>query len=194
MISEILKAETASCHDAIENARRFVRLGSPDFSQDEYVELLARLYGFYKPLERAFREQSELMTALAYQGRFKLPLLAEDLTYLGYDAARLEALPQCADLPPTTTLPQTLGCIYVMEGSTHGAQFLAKRLQAQLHLDEAGLRYYRGYGSETSNQWKAFKQYLDNAIQSEADAATVVQAATQTFQALHRWMDADTAA
>jgi heme oxygenase len=190
MISETLKVETAACHDAIENAKRFTRLGSEDFSRDEYVEMLSRFYGFYKPLEESFRRHPALMEALQYQQRFKLPLLTQDLTDLGVSPQALEALPLCTDLPPTESMAQALGCIYVMEGSTHGAQFIAKRLQAQLQLDEKGLRYYRGYGSQTMSQWKAFKDYLDTTI-TPAEEPVVVAAATRAFECLQRWMDSD---
>ncbi len=190
MISETLKVETSACHDAIENAKRFTRLGSEDFSRDEYVEMLSRFYGFYKPLEEAFRGHPALMEALNYQQRFKLPLLIQDLTDLGVSPQALDAFPVCTDLPPTDSLPQALGCIYVMEGSTHGAQFIAKRLQAQLQLGDQGLSYYRGYGSQTMSQWKAFKEYLDTTVHT-AEEPTVVQAATQAFQCLQRWMDSD---
>ncbi|WP_303673647.1 biliverdin-producing heme oxygenase [Vampirovibrio chlorellavorus] len=190
MISETLKVETAACHDAIENAKRFTRLGSEDFSRDEYVEMLSRFYGFYQPLEAAFRLHPTLMSALHYQQRFKLPLLIQDLTDLGVSQETLDALPLCQDLPPTESEAQALGCMYVMEGSTHGAQFIAKRLQARLQLDDKGLSYYRGYGSQTMSQWKAFKDYLDTTI-TPTDEPVVVAAATQAFECLQRWMDSD---
>ncbi len=189
MISETLKTETARHHEAIENAKRLSRLGSEDFSKAEYIGILEKFYGFYKPLEQAFRQHPEIIEALDYEKRFKLPLLQQDLHYLGHTEATLETLPQCQDLPPTETPAQTLGCIYVMEGSTHGSQFIAKRLRAQFDLAEEGVSFYNGYGKETMPQWMAFKTYLDSSVEKNQAGDAVVDAASKTFEALHRWMD-----
>lgn len=191
MISEQLKTETARHHEAIENARRFSRLGADDFSKSEYIDILERFYGFYKPLEQAFGTHPDMMAALGYEKRFKLPLLERDLMALGHSAAQIASLSVADDLPPTATVAQALGCVYVMEGSTHGSQFIARRLRESLALtDGQGLSFYEGYGKDTMTQWKAFKAYLDTTIQSEPERQEVVDAAAKTFEALHRWMDA----
>ncbi|MEM9456448.1 MAG: biliverdin-producing heme oxygenase [Myxococcota bacterium] len=46
-----------------------------------------------------------------------------------------------------------LGWLYVFEGSTLGAEFLAERMSAS---DGRGMNYYRVYGSKTRVQWEAF--------------------------------------
>jgi len=189
MISERLRAETAQHHEAIENAKRFSRLGAPDFNREEYKEILERFYGFYQPLEAAFRQFPQVMEALAFDARFKLPALTRDLKFLGHTDESLAQLPQCDFAPELKTLPQALGCLYVMEGSTHGAQFIARRLREQFNLDGEGVSYYEGYGKDTMPRWKAFKEYLDSALTDGAQDDQVVATASQTFEALHRWMD-----
>lgn len=188
-ISERLRAETAGQHKAIENARRFNRLGSEDYTKDEYIGILERFYGFYAPLEEKFRKHEDIMQALDYGQRFKLPLLKEDLTALGHTEDSLSDLPLCDALPPTGTPAQAIGAIYVMEGSTHGAQYIAKRLRQQLGLGGTGLKFYEGYGAETMPRWQAFKSYLDSAFDPARDGDAVVTSATRTFEALHEWMD-----
>jgi heme oxygenase len=191
MISDVLKTETACHHEAIENARRLIRLGSDDFSKDEYIDVLEKFYGFYQPLERAFGMHTEVMAALDYNQRFKLPLLQKDLILFGHTPDSLSRLRECEDLPPTETTGQVLGSIYVMEGSTHGSQFIAKRLRAHFNLEDEGVTFYQGYGKDTMSQWKKFKTYLDQEIsqKGEGEAEAVVHAAAETFKALHRWMD-----
>lgn len=191
MISDTLKTETASHHDAIENAKRFSRLGSEDFSKPEYIQLLEKFYGYYRPLENAFRQHPDMMDALHFEQRFKRPLLEQDLRYFGHDDASLAKLPDCQDLPPTQSRAEAIGCIYVMEGSTHGAQFIARRLREQLKLDDGnGLRFYEGYGKDTHTQWKAFKTYMDKQFDKDSEGNAIVSAASKTFESLHRWMDA----
>ncbi|HEY9687374.1 MAG TPA: biliverdin-producing heme oxygenase [Coleofasciculaceae cyanobacterium] len=188
-ISQRLREETAGQHRAIEEARRFNRLGQEDFSNPEYVQLLARFYGFYKPLEAEFRKHSEMMGALDYERRFKLPLLEKDLKFFGLDDEALARLPVCGALPPTTTASEVIGTIYVMEGSTHGAQFITKRLRQQLALGEQGLAFYEGYGQETMPRWQEFKTYLDSTFAPDRDGDAVVASAVRTFEALHDWMN-----
>ncbi len=189
MISERLRAETSGHHDAIENAKRFSRLGSDDFSLPEYVGILEKFFGFYKPLEELFRQHPDVLDALDYERRFKLPLLKRDLLHLGHTEESLESIEICRSLPRVDTRAQALGCIYVMEGSTHGSQFIAKRLLEKLPLQDGGLSFYEGYGKDTMPQWKTFKAYLDETVDKDAEGNDVVAAAAQTFEALHRWMD-----
>ncbi len=189
MISEQLKTETAHHHEAIENAKRFTRLGSDDFSREEYIGILERFYGFYKPLEAAFRAHADIMDSLHYEKRFKLPLLEKDLIFFGHTPEQISQLPVATDLPPVSSKAQALGCIYVMEGSTHGSQFIARRLRGQLNLDGQGVVFYEGYGKDTMSQWKDFKGYLDSSVATDAEKQEVVDAAAKTFEALHRWMD-----
>jgi heme oxygenase len=189
MISERLRTETAAHHESIENAKRFSRLGEPDFSLEEYKQILERFYGFYKPLEAVYRGFPEMMDALDYNARFKLPLLADDLKHLGHTDEALAQIPNCTLLPSLQTLAQVLGCVYVMEGSTHGSQFIAKRLREQFSLHDGGLTYYEGYGKDTMARWKTFKTYLDTRLQDGAQDDQVVATAGETFEALHRWMD-----
>jgi heme oxygenase (biliverdin-IX-beta and delta-forming) len=189
MISERLRAETSQHHEAIENAKRFSRLGCEDFSRSEYTELLEKFFGFYKPLEEALGQQEDILKSLTYHNRFKLPLLKKDLLYLGHTENSLDQIEVCADLPTLMTKAQVLGCIYVMEGSTHGSQFIAKRLKEQLALNGNGLAFYEGYGKDTMSMWKIFKSYLDESIDEQKEGNEVVSSAAQTFNALHRWMD-----
>jgi heme oxygenase len=188
-ISQRLREETAGQHRAIEEARRFNRLGQQDFSREEYIQLLERFYGFYKPLEAEFRKHPEMMNALDYERRFKLPLLETDLKFFGLDDDALSRLPVCSALPPTETTAEVIGAIYVMEGSTHGAQFITKRLRQQLALGEQGLAFYQGYGQETMPRWQEFKTYLDSTFAPDRDGDAVVASAVRTFEALHDWMN-----
>lgn len=189
MISERLRSETAGHHESIEQAKRFSRLGSDDFTLPEYVDILEKFYGFYQPLEVAFQQHADVMEALDYNARFKLPLLKQDLMHLGYTEERITQLPVCADMPETGSKAHVLGCMYVMEGSTHGSQFIAKRLREHFGLHEGGLAFYEGYGKDTMPQWKLFKAYLDSEVAQGQDGDAVVAAAAKTFEALHRWMD-----
>lgn len=189
MISERLRSETAGHHESIEQAKRFSRLGNDDFTLPEYVEILERFYGFYQPLEVAFCRHADVIDALQYEARFKLPLLKKDLIHLGHTEESIARLPICSDMPATDSKAHVLGCMYVMEGSTHGSQFIAKRLRERFNLQDGGLAFYEGYGQNTMPQWKAFKAYLDSEVSQGQDGDAVVMAAAQTFESLQCWMD-----
>src|SRR5262249_36575930 len=105
------------------------------------------------------------------------------------DDASLAALPTATRQPSVDSPEQAIGTIYVMEGSTHGAQYISKRLAAHFNLDGNGLRFYEGYGKDTMPQWQAFKTYLDSAFDTARDGDTIVASAVHTFEALQDWMD-----
>ncbi len=189
LISARLRTETADHHERIENARLFKRLSADDFSMDDYREILSRFYGFYAPLEKAFSQHANIMQALDYDQRFKLPLIAADLRAMGMTDDTLAAIPECTELPSTDTAAHAMGCIYVMEGSTHGAQFIARTIRQKLNLTEpTGVTFYEGYGKNTHPMWAAYKTYLDGSFDPATQGDEIVEAASATFNALQHWM------
>ena len=134
-----LKSETATQHTSLENSLDlFERAATPE----GYRRLLAQFYGLYRPMEE------DLAQALAWEahhwdfgGRRKTPWLETDLSALGLDAAAIARLPVCDVLPPLAGPGAVIGCLYVLEGSTLGGQFISRQLRQALGIDpESGGR------------------------------------------------------
>lgn len=185
-----LKSETRPHHERTEAQ---VRLMDADLTPTAYRRHLEALHGFYVPLEaRLARLGLEAVPGLSVHARWKVPLLKEDLCALGHDDASLERLPHCAGLPPLTGVPEALGCLYVLEGSTLGGQLILRHLRR--HFDGVSLgdfSFFRAYGDEVGPRWRAFGDAVNHASIAATEAtfdARVVTGAQDTFDAFADWL------
>jgi heme oxygenase (biliverdin-IX-beta and delta-forming) len=175
-----MRHETRPYHDALEQNPFNQALLREDVTKAVVERFLAKMYGFLLPYE-AQLHAAALPPACQADERRRAHLIREDL-----GAARADALPHCAALPPLGTETQLLGAMYVLEGSTLGGQFIGQALA------KAGLppsAYFTGYGPQTGALWKAFGQQLTQTVTSAADQDAVVAAAVLTFQSLAQWIN-----
>jgi heme oxygenase len=183
-----LKAETAHLHAQIEGVVPLLR---PSLDRDGYRAYLARLLGYQGPLEarlaafgHAWHEHG-----LHFEGRRKAALLVRDLGALGLTALELGALPECTALPPLCSLDEAWGCLYVLEGSTLGGQFIQRTLGPKLRLSPGdGLAFLGGYGAETGARWNEFTTALDRFDASGCDRGAVLRGACDTFATQMAWL------
>ena len=181
-----LKAATQREHERIERRMPF---DTPQFDVGGYRELLAALYGFYRPLEDDLAATVREIAALQWAQRVKLPLLALDLHALGLRSADLHGLPACTDLPGVATRARALGCLYVLEGSTLGGQVLQRMVAARFGAPVAdALRFLRSYGQEVGARWRSFLCCLEG-LPHGPPAAQAEAAARETFIALESWLE-----
>lgn len=162
----------------------------PDFSREDYRDLLRRFHGYYHPLEQDLLNAGHWRDiGLDYPQRLKTAALERDLVTLGDAAPSL--LPQCSSLPDVSPLPASLGCLYVLEGATLGGQIISRHLREHLGLTPAtGAAFFSGYGPDTGPRWKEFGTVLTTAAREE-DGDAIVAAANQTFMTLSDWIFAD---
>lgn len=189
MLSERLKGETRAEHEAIE--RSLSVLMSPELTRERYGGVVAGFYGFFagwEPRALAAMPGGELLEL--FRERSKTAQLADDLRALGFDQARIEAIPLCTGEAsvPASSLPEVFGTMYVTEGSTLGGQIIAARLEKQLGLtNDKGYMYFRGAGARTMPRWRAFKAILDSAVPPDAHDRAVASA-RDTFTKLQAWL------
>jgi heme oxygenase (biliverdin-IX-beta and delta-forming) len=146
------------------------------------------MHGFVAPMEAAFGDlPAELSTELEMNRRQKAGLIVGDLEALAprLGHAPLDA-PWCDALPARGTVPQALGALYVLEGSTLGSRWLVR------HLTPLGIErccaYLLSYGEDLGAMWNKLRAVLSSHSQRypEQDAA-LVAAAQETFQSLDLW-------
>ena len=182
MILQRLREETRSAHDGIE---RELEAFEAHRSLDRHRLLVARFFGFYAVWEP--QVGASLADEAFFAPRRKIPLLEQDLDFLGYDRRAIEALPRCDNPPSVASLPETLGSLYVLEGSTLGGQVIARRLERSLGLSNGrGYAFFRSYGREVGAMWKAFGARLSALPSAAGDAS--VRSAQATFARLHSWL------
>lgn len=171
----LLKEGTKSQHDKLESDLNLLR---QDLKLDEYVELLKRFYGIYKPLEPLLNIPAD---------RLKTSHLEKDLRYFNVN---LELVEMCEDLPEVLSKSHSYGVRYVLEGSTLGGQVLTKHFKEFFYISpDSGCFFFSGYGPETMSMWKQFQNELMNfSSTDEYSPEVLVESARDTFRLFHRWL------
>ncbi|MFW2014445.1 biliverdin-producing heme oxygenase [Acinetobacter bereziniae] len=169
-----LKQTTAEEHDRMEV---LMQQSGAFASQDNYAQFTLSQYYFQKDVEHLYEDSKvqQLIPDLDVRGRSDAAL--QDLADLGVQ-------PQQSDIAThNVSFPQSLGWIYVSEGSTLGAAFLLKEAQAKFGFNaEFGARNLAAYPEGRGLVWKRFKQTLDEANFSSEDQQLIIEGAMQGFQ------------
>ncbi|QBD81554.1 biliverdin-producing heme oxygenase [Ktedonosporobacter rubrisoli] len=164
-----------------------------------YRRLLESYYGFYKPLDAVYEHIEQLdgwqEVNLSLAERKKSQWLEKDLRILGDSQDVIDALPRYqGETYQVTSIPQALGLLYVVEGSTLGGQYLARIVEDALHIDkDSGSAFFRSYGPQNAHtMWKAFCQQLcayaerhPEQTQSIIDSALAVYAVANQRLVVH---------
>lgn len=181
-----LKEGTRPEHERIEGA---VPLMDPRFGAGAYRRYLARLLGFYAPLEERLARHDWARLGVDIPGRRKVPLLERDLRTLGWSPEA--ALPGCDALPDVSEPAAALGCVYVVEGSTLGGQILTRALKARLPAELHGaFAFLDCYGERTGAMWKLFREQVEVAAARVGNERRLLQGARDTFHRLDAWLRA----
>lgn len=182
-----LKAATQPYHRALEQQ---INLETLSRSLAHYRQLLQRFYGFYTAAEAQLATLPWSTAGFDWAARRHTPPLANDLLWLGETPATLAALPRCQTLPQLSDIPQALGYLYVVEGSTLGGQLISRHLQQTLPgLQPAGCQFFQRYGTQVGPMWRAFGHFVNTYVTMHPTAAVpMVDTACATFQQLQLWL------
>lgn len=188
MLSAHLKAQTRPHHDRAEASPAMQAVVSPRLTRAAYRDHLARLLAFYGPTEAALADVDGLADVL--------PDLAERLVKTEWLRDDLDRLGGGVEVPearaPAWTVPEALGVLYVVEGSTLGGRIIARELARSVGVtpDDGG-RFYASYRDDRGARWTAFKSALDAYGEAHPEASDdAVRAASDTFDVLRTWMEA----
>lgn len=178
-----VRHETASEHQRLESQ---IPISSSDFDLAAYIKLLTNFWSIYRPLE-ARLSHLRLPPELQTEHRSKLHLLEKDLHLLAPQSALPAAMPAC--LPAIDDLPQALGCMYVMEGSTLGGQIICRIMQERFGLTrEHGCAFFSSYGAEVGTMWKKFSEQARWVLKSAGDQQRFIETAKLTFHCFEQWL------
>ncbi len=179
-----LKRETLAEHERVERSMPVMGDG---LELATYIATLQRLYGFVLGWEQWAAQSTCAAVQTLLAGRRRSDQLRADLHHFG------------AELPPdvypgpalsAASQAQVLGCLYVMEGSTLGGQFIARHVEAVLALAPGvGDAFFRGYGEATGAMWRQVKDALESLPEAAADE--VIDAAKILFHDFARWNEKD---
>ncbi|MBK8813055.1 MAG: biliverdin-producing heme oxygenase [Acidobacteria bacterium] len=177
-----LKSRTAHQHQATEAT---VNLMRPDFTLDDYRELLKRFFAFYEPFEAKVQESlAENPIELDHSERLNTPRLLKDLKNLGYSDDEINAFERAETFPDLDSKENIFGSLYVIEGSTLGGQVIGRHLKQHFDLDASnGAAFFLGYGPDTGKMWRGYAEAVTKFAET-ADTEKIIAGANQTFEAI----------
>lgn len=186
-LSDYLKIESLRAHESIERSFDLMSVVAHEHS---YIEVLKAFYSYYRQIEVFLENFAKDLSQIGLDltARLKLQFLKEDLHH--YRLTNLEDLPRLKEhqLPQIRNVLEALGVLYVLEGSTLGAQVISLQLKRSklLGANGEGGRFLSGYGDKTHEMWATFKIAL-NRFSGHNDA-TVLHSVKETFQTLENWL------
>jgi heme oxygenase (biliverdin-IX-beta and delta-forming) len=155
---------------------------------ERYRTLLSRLLGFHGPLERRLAHVDLRPVGLDLDARLKAHLLEDDLRCLGVEPGQV---PACDDLPALPALPEALGCLYVLEGSTLGGQVISRHLRETMGIvPGGGGSFFASKGRDVGALWRAFCRALEAGCPGEPEAVRAAESAARTFSSFNGWLAA----
>ncbi|WP_116106130.1 biliverdin-producing heme oxygenase [Lewinella sp. IMCC34191] len=90
--------------------------------------------------------------------------------------------PTAASPDQTVTLPQALGILYVLEGSSLGGSIIYRKLRENSALTAGEpFSFYRNQADWGLQQWRSLAKVLDSVELSEAEMEEATRSAQDTF-------------
>jgi len=175
MLSERLKEETRSLHDALEQNPFMQKMENRSFNHKDYQTLLMLFYGLHHMTEGQLSEYEELNMPL----RERTSSLEHDLKELGCSESCMHKSCDMDLEIKIDTLSKAYGALYVLEGSRMGGMFLTKMIRSSLGED-VPMRYFEGFKEKTPAYVHEFKEFL-NEKETIINAKECIQCAKETF-------------
>jgi heme oxygenase len=173
-----LSRETAEMHRQLESTPLLSKLLDESISLLEVSEVLERFLWAYRPIDRAL-EDSLPRFLTTFRTPRRTPCLIADLTALGQPIRK--------EVPVTFTfpfsLPETLGVLYVIEGSTLGGAMIAGRLErGHARIPRHALSFFLLGESEFPSLWERFLMTFPTGAASREFSHDLLRGATRTFR------------
>lgn len=191
-LMRLLKQDTRSAHDRVEQIPYSIAIMDKSVSLERYIAQLHAWHTFMTALEDTLDAHAARDPRIAAlwdpTTQTKSPWLEKDILALDpehaladTDAAR--AARQYASAIGELDSLELLGHLYVHDGSGLGGLVLVKYLAEALGIERAGLRYHRGHGRATIELWRGFSARMDALITLETEHERVLKGANDAFDA-----------
>ncbi len=195
-IMQQLKDGTREHHNNAEGQEFQRQLAAGELSRELYAAYLSQLLLIHELLEKRLGESAKSLPAISTvftDDQKQVPFLERDLEFFGVNIqgvrprqstkVLLDQIENAATEHPYALL----GFHYVLLGSKHGGKFIAHNLQNKYHLNEGrGAVYFDPYGTNFQQIWKSFAAAFNELPLTDADEATVIRAAGDTFEGIAR--------
>lgn len=176
-----LRKATKDLHGELDHHPLLAPLLRKSLTRRQYGDALGALHGIFAALEEAVWDAAT-QAGFDYRARRKILAMEADLRELG------QGLHPCRiSIPAPQNMGALIGMLYTLEGSTLGAQAIARQLPRS-DAWPLPIRYFSGYGDQTLARWQAFWDFADRVCPAEA-ADEACMAAVLAFEAIKRHLD-----
>jgi len=188
-----LKGETWDLHSRAENREFQKRMVRGLVDREEYAAWLGQMYLIHSMLDGFVRARLGVDPAFGAVDADQLQSarLRRDLEAVGVDPEAVEALPATGALRDRIVRAavedplRLLGHHYVLEGSTNGNGFIARKLREVFSFEgERGFEYLDPYGDAQKERWAGFKAAMSARDWSDDQIDRLVVGAREMFEAI----------
>ncbi len=188
-LAEELRRATWDLHQRAEKHPGHAALFRAAVPFDFFLDQATQTLLVQRALDAALAEVrlDPLLAPLVEDYHIRAGLLEADLSACGRDTAAAHPLAATrallARIDEGRTKPEILaGVLYVLEGSTNGAKFIARALRrAYRRDDDSGLRWLDPHGDRQEERWSRFRAALGAARLTAKQRSATIAAARDTF-------------
>ena len=176
---------TKDIHTKLESRVNLETFGA---SRSNYVGTLQYFLGVWEPLECRLLDAIEyLPDKLSMKERVRSHSIKQDLLQLGLSQEEIDKIPRLESLSPLSSPAETLGAMYVTEGSTLGGQTISKKIAELGIFADSGGAFFHGHGSNTVTLWRKYCAEMESLLSTELEIGMAVAEAERTFKAVYNW-------
>ncbi|NMH26989.1 biliverdin-producing heme oxygenase [Flavobacterium silvaticum] len=175
-----LRSQTSDSHKKLDSLPASAVLMTAELTSEAYTRYLQLMYPVIKWAEE--QAYSHLPQNIELPGQFKRhKLILKDLDFL-----RSKPIQTHFTGFETTSVAESFGVAYVIEGSSLGGVYIAKNVKSVLGYDEnGGLSFLIGNGNTTGSNWKSFLNSLTGFAVENDSQGEIIKTATRTFEAIY---------
>lgn len=181
-----LRESTSDIHQLLEQTPVSKKLLHPEAGKHDLTAYLVRLFPVV-----SFVEQFHYAVLTGWvpdlSKRYRAHLLENDLALLSGKPESLQITLPASTENRAAAVPEALGAMYVMEGSSLGGRVILKALKQSMGVDKSsGAAYFAGYEDQTGPMWHTFLEALTTYESDYGYGAAIIESAVKTFNLFHR--------
>lgn len=168
-------------HQQLESLPNLKRLMQPDLTLSHYRDLLNCFFNIYLHLEEQIYPYFCQLTPAEFDWHAFMasPRLAKDLMHLCQPLPERRKL--AGQAPLISSLPQALGCSYVLLGANFGAKQLGPQVKQQLG-ELTPVNFYEEGQPHLKGLWHQLEDLICIYSSGVAEMQETVETAIETFQ------------
>lgn len=169
-LHKAFRKATKTLHHELDSLPALSHLNHPGCSVEEYKETLSALYAPHQMMESMVFQALQVQQ-ISYHYEPRYPLLENDLKSMGCK------IPD--RIPPQNTLSTTdlIGCLYLLEGSKLGSQFIYKKLEKQ--NPQLSASFFNCCYEKPA--WQAFWEFASSTVKNDTEYDLAIDAAICAF-------------